>query len=582
MDINKLIEDVIDRYWNWRLLDIPEFATFVGEHRYDDRLMDMSLNGYLRRRDDARTWLDEARKIRKLTHADPPSNECKIHLDYLEHDVEVFLEGLTYQTYLCPMNQIDGPHIRFPMLLSWMKKDTVEDFQLILTRIRHFPRQITQIFELLTEGIRLNSTAYIKTVEPYPQALDEFCQIPLEDSGLFAPFKVKPDNISEDEWNKIVEDAKDIITNIALPEYKRLSVFMKNVYIPKARKGLGVGSLPNGKNIYEAYIRFHTDRDVTSEQIQKSGYRMIEELMVKFDEQQKRVGFKGTRREFIDHLRYDPKFGFTTREEMMEVYRKESDHIYSLLPKVFSKLPKMDYVIVPAPPEIEKEYVAGAYISGAVEKDRPGLFILNTYAPKGRRRYDVPAIILHEALPGHHIQLALTAESGLKDYRRFADELRYWDLPAHVGMKSPYHEGWATYAEFLGHELGLYDDVYTQIGSISRDLELACRNVIDVGMHVQEWSREKCIEFMMENTAMDALEIQCEVDRYISLPAQGISYQYGADKFKEYRRKAEKALGDKFDVKTFHTMLCSLGDVPLFIVEGQVDKFITDSIEIAA
>ena len=213
------------------------------------------------------------------------------------------------------MNQIDEPHIRFPMLLSWMKKDTVEDFQLILTRIRHFPRQITQIFELLTEGIRLNSTAYIKTVEPYPQALDEFCQIPLEDSGLFAPFKVKPDNISEDEWNKIVEDAKDIITNIALPEYKRLSVFMKNVYIPKARKGLGVGSLPNGKNIYEAYIRFHTDRDVTSEQIQKSGYQMIEELMVKFDEQQKRVGFKGTRREFIDHLRYDPKFGRRSSNE---------------------------------------------------------------------------------------------------------------------------------------------------------------------------------------------------------------------------------------------------------------------------
>ena len=582
MDINTVIEDVIDRYWNWRLLDIPEFATFVGEHKYDDRLMDMSLNGYLRRRDDARSWLDEARKIRKLTQADPPSNECKIHLDYLEHDVEVFLEGLTFQTYLCPMNQIDGPHIRFPMLLSWMKKETVQDFQKILTRIRHFPQQITQTLELLAEGIRLNSTAYIKTVEPYPDALDEFCQIPLEESGLFSPFKEKTANCSETEWNDIVKDAKDAIKNFALPAYKRLAVFVKEEYVPKARQGLGVGALHNGENIYEAYIRFHTDRNVTSKEIQKSGYEKIEELLVKFDEQQKKAGFEGSRRKFIDHLRSDPKFAFTTREEMLEVYKKESDRVYSLLPKIFSKLPQMAHVIVPAPPAIEKEYVAGAYISGSIEKDRPGLFILNTYSPQSRKRYDVPAIILHEALPGHHIQLALTAESGLKDYRRFADELRYWDLPAHVGMKSSYHEGWATYAEYLGHELGLYDDVYTQIGSISRDLELACRYVVDVGLHVQGWSREDAIEFMMDNTAMDTLEIQCEVDRYISLPAQCISYLYGSDKFKGYRKKAEEALGAQFDVRTFHTMLCSLGDVPLFIVEGQVDKYISERIEFAA
>ena len=578
MNINEIIEHAIDRYWNWRLLDIPEFATFVGEHKYDDRLMDMSLNGYLRRRDDARTWLDEARKIRKLTFADPPSNECKIHIDYLEHDLEVFLDGLSYQTYLCPLNQIDGPHIRFPMLLSWMKKDTVEDFQLILTRIRHFPRQITQILELLAEGIRLNCTAYIKTVEPYPQALDEFCQIPLEDSGLFAPFKVKPDNLSKDEWNKIVEDAKDIITNFALPSYKQLSVYLREEYNPKARTTLGVGSLPNGKNIYEAYLRFHTDRHESALEIQKCGYEKIKELLPKLDEKQKEVGFEGTRREFLDHLRSDPKFGFTTQEEMLEVYRKECERTYTLLPKVFSKLPKMPYVIMPVPSEVEREYMVGAYISGAIEKDRPGLFILNTYSPPNRKRYDIPAIILHEALPGHHIQLSLTAESGLKDYRRFADELRWWDLPAHVGMKSSYHEGWATYAEFLGHELGLYDDVYTQIGSISRNIELACRYVVDVGLHVQGWSREKAIEFMLDNTAVDAFEVETEVDRYSSLPAQSLAYLYGSEKFKEYRKKAEKALGDQFNVKTFHTMLCSLGDVPLFIVEGQVDKYIYDRV----
>jgi len=242
----------------------------------------------------------------------------------------------------------------------------------------------------------------------------------------------------------------------------------------------------------------------------------------------------------------------------------------------------MPYKIVPAPVEIEKEYVAGAYIAGDLEKDRPGLFILNTYSPKSRKKYDIPAIILHEALPGHHIQLALAAESDLRDYRRFADELRYWDLPAHVGMKSAYHEGWATYAEHIGHDLGLYDDDYDDIGNISRDMELACRYVVDVGLHLYGWSREKAYQFMLDNCVMDALECQVEVDRYISLPAQSLAYQYGLDKFESFRKKVEESLGERFNLGEFHTMLCSLGDVPMFIVEGQVDKFIADRIEKAA
>ena len=568
MNINEIIEHAIDRYWNWRLLDIPEFATFVGEHKYDDRLMDMSLNGYLRRRDDARAWLDEARKIRKLTHADPPSNECKIHLDYLE--LEVFLDGLSYQTYLCPMNPTDGPHIRFPRLISWMKKGSVEDFNMITRRFRQVTVQVGQMIELMTEGIRLQKTVHLNIIQTYPTMLEEFIEKVADDPlhSLRAPFVEKPELISYQDWDQIVNEGNKLLDQFVMPAFKSLKIFIEEEYIPKARHS----HLP--KDLYEAYVRFHTERDITPEWIFKTGQEKIKNLLPKLDEQQKKIGFKGTRREFLDHLRTDAMFAFTSREEMVEVYTSECQRVYGLLSKIFSKYPKMPYEIIQAPKEIEKHYCVGAYVAGDNSKDRPGLFILNTYSPPNRKRYDIPAIILHEALPGHHIQLALTAESGLKDYRRFADELRWWDLPAHVGMKSSYHEGWATYAEFLGHELGLYDDVYTQIGSISRNIELACRYVVYVGLHVQGWSREKAIEFMLDNTAVDAFEVETEVDRYSSLPAQSLAYLYGSEKFKEYRKKAEKALGDQFNVKTFHTMLCSLGDVPLFIVEGQVDKYI--------
>ena len=576
MDMDEIINDLMDRFWTWRLLDIPEFATFVGVHIYDDRLMDMSINGYLRRRDDARTWLVETKHIRSLANNQEISNESKIHLDYLEHDLEVYLQGLTFQTYLCPLNPTDGPHVRFPRLLTWMKRDTVEDFDLILTRLRQFPRQIGQVIELMGEGIRLGKTAYIKTVESYPASLKKVSETPYLDSPTFAPFKEKPCSLSHTDWERIVAQAKQEITTQVLPAFKCLGEFIRDVYIPKTRPGLGVGSLPNGKEIYEACVRFHTGDEMTAEKVFNLGNAKLKDLMVEIEEQRKKVGFSGTCREFMEHLRTDPKYAFKTREEMVEVYESECERIEKLLPQLFSKLPKIGYKVVPAPAEIEKTYVAGAYVAGDLEKGRPGWFLLNTYSPQHRKRYDIPALILHEVFPGHHIQVGLSAESSLKEYRRFADELRYWDLPAHLGMKTAYHEGWATYAEYLGHELGLYNDQYDYLGSLSRQCELACRYVVDVGLHVYDWTREQAVQFMRDNSMVNELECQIEVNRYTSLPGQSLAYLYGCDRFIEFRKKAETALGDAFDVRVFHTMLASLGDVALFIVEGQVDKFIAD------
>jgi len=308
-----------------------------------------------------------------------------------------------------------------------MKRESLEDFDLLLTRLRQFPKQISQMIELMSEGIRLGKTAYIKTVESYPVSLKKVSETPVMQSPLFAPFKEKPDSLSQSDWDNIVTQAKEAISCIVLPAFKRLGEFIQSIYIPKTRSELGIGSLPNGKEVYEGCVRFHTGNEMTAKKVFDLGKAKLKDLMAEIEEQRKKMGFKGTCREFMEHLRTDSRYAFTTREEMVQFYERKCAHIGKLIPNIFSKLPKIGYEIVQAPSEIEKTYVAGAYVAGDLEKGRPGWFILNTYSPSHRKRYDVPALILHEVFPGHHTQVELTIESSLKDYRRFTDELRYWD-----------------------------------------------------------------------------------------------------------------------------------------------------------
>lgn len=576
MNIEERTNDLIERFWEWRLIDIPEFATSLGKHEYDDRLMDMSLNAYLRRRDDAKQFLKQTRVLQEVAKTDNASYDTMFHLDYLEDDLDCFIKGLTYQTYLCPLNPIEGPHVRFPGLLSWMKRDSVADVEKILTRLRLFPHQIDQIIQLLTEGIRIGLTMYIKSIQPFPEALLAVSKVAVEDSKLFEPFKEKPGTIPKEIWNKLVDTAKDIIAKECLPSFERLGTFISETYIPKCRSAEGLGVLPNGKNIYEACVRFHTEQTVTAKQLHELGHEQLKKALVRFDEIQKKIGFEGSRADFLKHLRSEP-FGYKSEQEMLETYRKVSDKVMAQLPKFFVKMPSIDLEIVPAPSEVAREYVNAAYCAGAPDNSRPGYFVVNTYRPEIRKRFEAVVLTVHEALPGHHIQIATTMESPLKEFRRFPDELRYWDPPAHLGMKSGYHEGWASYAEYLGIEMGLYDeDPYDMVGKISREMVLATRLIVDTGIHMYGWGRQESIDYLMENTACDEYDIITEVDRYISLPGQSLSYGYGEIKMLEFRARTEKALGDAFNLPEFHQMIASLGDVPLFLLDRHVNKFISD------
>lgn len=576
MNIEERTNELIDRFWEWRLIDIPEFATSLGKHEYDDRLMDMSLNAYLRRRDDAKQFLKQTRVLQETAKKENASFDIIFHLDYLEDDLDCFIKGLTYQTYLCPLNPIEGPHVRFPGLLSWMKRESVTDIEKILTRMRQFPRQIDQHIELLTEGIRVGFTMYIKSIQPLPKALMAVSKVAVEDSKLFGPFNTKPDTISKEVWGKLVETAKNIIEKDCLPSFKRLANFISDTYIPNCRSAEGLGVLPNGKDVYEAYVRFHTEQTVTARQLFDLGHKHLKKALVRFDEIQKKIGFEGSRADFLKHLRSEP-FGYKSEEEMLETYRKVSDKVMAVLPKYFLKMPKVGLEVVPAPAEVAVEYVNAAYCAGAPDNSRPGYFVVNTYKPEIRKRFEAVVLTAHEALPGHHIQIATTMETPLKEFRRFPDELRYWDPPAHLGMKSGYHEGWASYAEYLGIEMGLYDeDPYDMVGKISREMVLATRLIVDTGIHMYEWGRQQSIDFLMENTACDEYDIITEVDRYISLPGQSLSYGYGEMKVIELRRKVEKALGDAFSLPDFNQMMASVGDVPLFLLGRQVDKYISD------
>jgi uncharacterized protein (DUF885 family) len=437
-----------------------------------------------------------------------------------------------------------------------------EDAESWLARLEGIPAMYAAETENAKRGL---ATGFIQPVPVVDAALASVrpqAQAAEQASSLLLPLQSLPDNISASDQAAIRARGLQILQIQVKPAQRDFLTFLEKTYKPKARKTLGIEATPNGKAYYAYTARRHTTTDLTPDQIADIGIKEVARIHGDMDQIIQEVGFKGSFKEFQAMLRSDPRFSAKSLEELLMHAALISKRIDDELPKWFGLLPRLTYGVRPVPAEIEESYTSGRYWTGSPEQGLAGGYMVNTSHLDQRPLYEFPALTLHEAVPGHHLQIALAQENtGIPLFRRNDD------LTAFV-------EGWALYSERLGIEMGIYQTPYEQFGRLSMEMWRACRLVVDTGLHHKGWTRDQAIAYLADNTALAQKNVVVEVDRYIGWPGQALGYKIGELKIRELRKRAEEALGERFDIRQFHDLVLGQGPLPLDLLEKRVDAWI--------
>ncbi len=490
----------------------------------------------------------------------------QVNLELLRHQVNDELSQYKYKAYLNPILSDEGFHTslarRGNTILS-SKKDA-ERYNILLKDI---PRYVDEHIALMREGLKLGISQPKILLDGYEPTYMQHIVDDVETSLFWKPYTKKPFGINEDDWKILQAEAKKIIQQDVVTSYKKIKSFFEGEYRTRTHESLGVSHMPNGKDYYEDRVKFFTTTNMSSEEVYQVGLKEVARIKTEMDKVIQQVNFKGTFKEFIQFLRTDPKFFPPTGEQLLKeaaYIAKKSD---GLLPSLFGKLPRQPYGVEPVPDYLAPAYTTGRYSGAPLNGKRAAMYWVNTYDLKSRTLYTLEALTLHEAVPGHHLQIALAKElDNLPEFRRNL-------------YVNAFGEGWGLYAEYLGHEMGFYKDPYSLFGRLTYEMWRACRLVIDVGIHTKNWTREKAVDYLANNTALSMHEVNTEINRYISWPGQALAYKIGEIKIKEMRRKVEDALKQDFDVRSFHDMILSNGAVTLSILEKITDRYINEQLE---
>lgn len=439
---------------------------------------------------------------------------------------------------------------------------TVKDYEDRLARLRTVPKLIDQNITLLSEGLKLGVTPPKITLRKVPSQVRVHLTEELEKNALMVPFRSFPDSIPKDAQTKIRTEALNILKEKIIPAFQKLLTFLEKDYIPYTRESIAWSSLPDGQAWYAHKIRHHTTTMKSAEEIHKLGLSEVARIRKEMDEIIKSVGFKGSFSDFTKFLRTDDRFYFTSADELIREYRSIGKKIDPELTQLFGKLPRLPYGVLPVPSYAEESQTTAYYEPGSPDSHRSGYFYANTYNLKARPKWEMEALTLHEAVPGHHLQISLAQEmTGVPEFRKFSEY-------------TAYVEGWGLYAESLGDQLGLYKDPYSRFGKLTYEIWRSIRLVVDTGMHALGWTRDQAIQFFIDNTGKSEQDIIVEVDRYIVWAGQALAYKIGQLKITELRENAKKALGDRFDIREFHDIVLGSGAVPLDVLERQVKAWV--------
>jgi len=555
-DAGKALNAFFEAEWEYEMEQSPVRASFMGDRRWNDRWGDQSLEAIRKREAHATEALARLKKFdrAKLSPAE------QLNYDLFQKDLETDIEGSKFRTYLMPITQRGGLQT-LDELGERLRFETVKDYEDWIARLRAFPTLMDQSIALMQEGAREKVIWPKIVLSRVPAQIDKQLVSKAEESPFFKPFTKFPDAIVPADRERLSKAGQEAIAAGVLPSFQKLRKYFDE-YLTAAPEQVGVWQMQKGAEFYAHLTRRFTTTDLTPQQIHDKGLSEVARIKAEMQTIMEKVGFKGTLPEFFTKLRTDPQFFYKTPEELLEAYRAMSKRIDPNLVKVFKTLPRMPYGVTPIPDKIAPDTTTAYYNQPAADGSRAGVYFVNLYKPETRPKWEMMALSLHEAVPGHHLQIALAQELG--DMPKFR---RYSGFTAFV-------EGWGLYAESLGQDMGLYDDPYAKFGQLTYEMWRAVRLVVDTGMHDKKWDRQRAIDFFMENAPKAENDIVNEIDRYISMPGQALAYKIGELKIKELRERSRREIGEGFDVRDFHDAVLLSGAVPLDVLERNVNAWI--------
>lgn len=549
---------ILSDHWSWALAQNPTMAAGFGDRSHDGKLWELSLESMDRARADLEGF---ARRLEAVPDA-RLSEQDRLNKAILLRDLKDEIEGLGFGQRMMLFNSYSSWHGSFASLPDRHQFFTKADYESYIGRLNDFAR-------LNAEGIATTRAALRQGFVQACDAMGGFektIQGPIVDdvsqSVFLKPFARKPATIADADWAALKAAAEKAVREKVIPAYRALDAFYAKEYQPGCRKTAGISATPNGAAYYAYRARAMTTTNLSPEEIHQIGLGEVARIRAEMDAVVKRAGFKGDRKAFIEKLRTDPQFYVKTPEELLARTAALSKQIDGELPRFFGRLPRLPYTVKPIPADQAEGTTTAYYMSGMMQSGRAGTYAVNTSKLDQRPLFEIPALTLHEAVPGHHLQIALQQELDLPLFRR------------HLVSFTAFVEGWALYTERLGYDMGLYDDPHAEFGRLSYEMWRASRLVVDTGIHAKGWTKDQAVSFMLENTALSRHNIEAEVNRYISWPGQALAYKMGELKIRELRAKAEQALGERFDIRAFHDAVLENGSVPLDVLEAHINGWI--------
>lgn len=557
--LNQLLEDYFERSLQLN----PLQATFIGDHRYDDKLTNSISPAHI-----ALTLEVERKYLNDALKYDPQalSPQDRLSWEIFVSERRTAIESAVFPSQLLPLDQLFSIPTLMPVLGSGTNAQpfaTVQDYDKFLARIRDYVVWSDQAIVNMREGIKKNVVQPRVVMEKVQGQLATLIADDPQKSLFYLPVTKFPEDFPESDRARLTKAYTKAITDELNPSYRRLHDFVRDEYLKHARSSVAWTELPDGAKWYAFQVKTNTTTDLTPAYIHDLGLKEVARIRGEMEQVKTRVGFEGDLPGFFRFLQDDPRFYYTRADDLIAGYRDLKKDIDARLPKFFADFPKADYEVRPVEP-FRAESAAGAmYQSPSADGSRPGIFYVNTHNLKAQPKFGMETLSLHEAAPGHHFQISIQQElESLPRFRRFG------------GNYVAYVEGWALYAESIGKEMGLFTDPYQYYGRLSDEMLRALRLVVDTGLHTRGWSREKAIQYMIDNSSMARSDVEAEVERYIANPGQALGYKIGQIRIRELRSKSEAALGAKFDLKEFHSQVLRDGALPMDILEAKIDRWI--------